>query len=194
MIGRYLKIAMAGRRLLEKDASMSMEKIIIVDRKDRQIGTGEKLDVHRKGRLHRAFSIFIFNPEGETLLQRRAAGKYHSAGLWTNTCCSHPREGEKLEEAVHRRLRQEMGFDCALKEIFSFIYKVKFGNGLYEHEFDHVFVGSFEGKPAPDPEEADGWKWVSLEELKADIKRSPEKYTYWLRASLDRLISERKVG
>lgn len=166
-----------------------MEKIILVDRKDRKTGTGEKLEVHKAGRLHRAFSIFVFNSKGETLLQKRAKGKYHSGGLWTNACCSHPREGEELKEAVHRRLKQEMGFDCSLKEIFSFIYKVKFGNGLYEHELDHVFVGRFEGKPVPDPEEAEGWKWVSLKELKKDIQKNPQNYTYWLKASLDSVIS-----
>jgi isopentenyl-diphosphate delta-isomerase len=168
---------------------MLMEKIILVDRKDRKTGTGEKLEVHKAGRLHRAFSIFVFNSKGETLLQKRAKGKYHSGGLWTNACCSHPREGEELKEAVHRRLKQEMGFDCSLKEIFSFIYKVKFGNGLYEHELDHVFVGRFEGKPVPDPEEAEGWKWVSLKELKKDIQKNPQNYTYWLKASLDSVIS-----
>jgi len=166
-----------------------MEKIILVDEKDRQIGTGEKLDVHRKGRLHRAFSIFIFNPKGELLLQRRASGKYHSPGLWTNSCCSHPRAGEGLEDATHRRLKEEMGFDVPLKEIFSFLYKVEFENGLTENELDHVFVGKFKGKPKPDPEEVGGWKWISLEDLKRDIKKNPEGYTYWLKSSLDNLIS-----
>jgi isopentenyl-diphosphate delta-isomerase len=172
---------------------MVMEKIILVDREDRAIGTGEKLEVHKSGKLHRAFSIFVFNPKGELLLQRRAKGKYHSGGLWTNTCCSHPRAGEKLGEAVHRRLKQEMGFDCPLKEAFSFIYKVKFENGLYEHELDHVFLGRFDGKPVPNPEEADGWKWISLKELKEDIQKNPGNYTYWLRTSLDRVISIKKA-
>jgi isopentenyl-diphosphate delta-isomerase len=170
-----------------------MEKIILVDEKDREIGTGEKMKVHEEGRLHRAFSVFVFNSKGETLLQRRAKAKYHSGGLWTNTCCSHPRTGEGLGEAVHRRLKEEMGFDVPLKEVFSFIYKVKFGNGLTEHELDHVFVGKFEGKPVPNPKEAEGWKWVSLDELKKDIQRDPESYTYWLKASLDKLISHRRL-
>src|SRR4030042_2763439 len=129
---------------------MVMEKIILVDENDREIGTEEKLKTHEQGKLHRAFSIFVFNSKGELLLQRRAKGKYHSGGLWTNTCCSHPREGEKLEEAVHRRLKQEMGLDCPLKEAFSFIYKVRFENGLFEHELDHVFIGRVDGKPVPD--------------------------------------------
>jgi isopentenyl-diphosphate delta-isomerase len=171
---------------------MVMEKIILVDKKDREIGTGEKLEVHKSGKLHRAFSIFVFNRKGELLLQKRAKGKYHSGGLWSNTCCSHPRAGEKLEKAVHRRLKQEMGFDCSLKEIFSFVYKVKFENGLYEHELDHVFIGNYGRKPEPDPEEAEGWKWISLNELKKDIQKNPGNYTYWLKVSLDKLDSYMK--
>jgi isopentenyl-diphosphate delta-isomerase len=170
-----------------------MEKIILVDEKDREIGTGEKTKVHEDGRLHRAFSVFVFNSKGETLLQRRTKSKYHSGGLWTNTCCSHPRAGEKLEESVHRRLKEEMGFDVPLKEIFSFIYKVKFGNGLTEHELDHVFVGRFDGKPVPDPEEAEGWKWVSLDELKKDVQRNPDIYTYWLKVAIEKLASHGKT-
>jgi isopentenyl-diphosphate delta-isomerase len=168
---------------------MAMEKIILVDRKDSAVGTGEKLEVHRKGRLHRAFSIFVFNSKGEVLIQKRARGKYHSGGLWTNTCCSHPRAGEKLEEAVHRRLKQEMGFDCPLKEVFSFIYKVKFDNGLYEHELDHVFVGRHEGRPVPNPEEYEEWKWASMKELKNDIRKNPGNYTYWFRIAVKKLDS-----
>jgi len=171
-----------------------MEKIILVDKKDRKVGTGEKLEIHKSGKLHRAFSIFIFNRKGELLLQKRAKGKYHSGGLWSNTCCSHPRAGEELGEAVHRRLKEEMGFDCPVKEAFSFIYKVKFGNGLYEHELDHVFIGSYDGEPKPDPEEAEEWKWVSLKELKKDIQKNPGNYTCWLRVSLDRVISHMECG
>ncbi|MEM5812433.1 MAG: isopentenyl-diphosphate Delta-isomerase [Candidatus Aenigmatarchaeota archaeon] len=167
-----------------------MEKIILVDKNDRETGTGEKMEVHRSGKLHRAFSIFIFNSRGQLLLQKRSREKYHSGGLWTNTCCSHPRAGEKLDEAVHRRLKEEMGFDVPLKEIFSFVYKVKFGNGLYENEYDHVFVGRFDGEPKPNPKEAESWKWVSLQALKNDIEKNPEKYTYWLRASINKLISK----
>lgn len=168
---------------------MAMEKIILVDRNDREIGTGEKLEVHESGKLHRAFSIFIFNRKGELLLQKRASGKYHSGGLWTNTCCSHPRAGERLKDAAHRRLKEEMGFDCPLKEIFSFIYNVRFNNGLYEHELDHVFIGRCEGKPDPDPEECEEWKWVPLEELRNDVRKDPGSYSYWLKASLDKVIS-----
>ena len=171
-----------------------MEEIILVDREGRQTGTGEKMEVHRKGELHRAFSIFVFNSKGELLLQRRAGNKYHSGGLWANTCCSHPRAGEKLEDAVHRRLKEEMGFDCSLKELFSFIYRVDFGNGLTENEFDHVFFGRFDGKPDPDPEEVGDWKWIYLEELKNDGKESPGEYTYWLRAALGRVVSLMEKG
>jgi len=170
-----------------------MEKIILVDRKDKEIGTGEKIKVHEEGRLHRAFSIFVFNSKGQLLLQKRARGKYHSGGLWTNTCCSHPRVGERMEEAVHRRLKKEMGFDCPLKEVFSFIYRVDFGNGLTENEYDHVFAGRFGGNPKPNPEEADGWKWVSMEELKADVKKNPQKYTYWFGLVLEKL-SEKNLN
>jgi isopentenyl-diphosphate delta-isomerase len=171
-----------------------MEQIILVDRNDSETGSGEKMDVHRNGQLHRAFSIFVFNSRGETLLQQRAEGKYHSAGLWTNTCCSHPRTGESLEEAVHRRLKEEMGFDCNLREAFSFIYRSEFGNGLTEHEFDHVFVGRFDGIPSPDKSEVSSFRWVGLEELIADIKNSPEKYTYWLKDCIGRVAGHVKAN
>jgi len=170
-----------------------MEKIILVDENDREMGSGEKLKVHEEGKLHRAFSIFVFNSKGELLLQRRAASKYHCGGLWTNTVCSHPRVGESLDKAVHRRLKEEMGFDVPLKEVFSFIYKVRFGNGLTEHELDHVFFGQYDSEPRPNPEETDGWKWVSLGELKKNVKKNPDSYTYWFRVSLDRVISRRKA-
>lgn len=166
-----------------------MEKIILVDERDKQVGTEEKIKAHKEGKLHRAFSIFIFNSKGETLLQKRAREKYHSGGLWTNACCSHPRAREALDEAAHRRLKEEMCFDCPLKEIFSFIYKVKFGNGLTEHELDHVFTGRFQGKPKPNPEEAEDWKWVSVEWVKEDIRKNPQNYTYWFKVALKRMIS-----
>lgn len=166
-----------------------MEKLILVDENDKEIGFEEKLKAHQNGgKLHRAFSIFVFNSKGELMLQKRAEGKYHSALLWTYTCCSHPRPGESLNDAVHRRLKEEMGFDCDLSEKFSFVYKVDFENGLSENEFDHVFFGKFDGEPKPDPKEAAGWQWISIEELKTDIKENPEKYTYWLRVSLDKIV------
>jgi isopentenyl-diphosphate delta-isomerase len=165
------------------------EYILTVDEKDNVIGKEEKIKAHREGKLHRAFSIFVFNSKSELLLQRRAKSKYHSAGLWTNTCCSHQRDGEDLEKAIHRRLKEEMGFDCKLKEIFTFTYKVKFDNGLFENEYDHVFVGRFDGEPTPDPEEVDEWKWINLEELKKDIQKTPSNYTYWLKESIDKITT-----
>lgn len=164
------------------------EKVILVDKNDKEVGTGEKLKTHQEGKLHRAFSIFVFNSKGELLIHQRARTKYHCGGLWSNTCCSHPRPGEHMEEAVHRRLKTEMGFDCKLKEIFSFIYQVKFGNNLFEHEYDHVFIGRFDGEPVPNPEEVEDWKWIETEELKKDIQKNPEKYTYWFKACIDRVI------
>jgi len=168
------------------------EYILLVDEDDNVIGKEEKLKTHREGKLHRAFSIFVFNSKGELLLQRRAKSKYHSSNLWTNTCCSHQRPGETLEEAIHRRLKEEMGFDCDLKKIFSFTYKVNFANNLSEHEYDHVFIGNFDGEPAPNPEEVDEWKWVDLEELKKDMQKNPDNYTYWLKKSIDKVISARR--
>jgi len=168
------------------------EHILLVDENDKEVGIGEKIKTHQEGKLHRAFSIFIFNSKGQLLLQRRAKSKYHSGGLWTNTCCSHPRAEEDIEKAVHRRLKEEMGFGCELKEIFSFIYKVKLDNNLFEHEYDHVFTGKFDGEPIPNPEEADGWKWVDVEELKNDIKENPDAYSYWLKKSIDKVISNLK--
>ena len=165
-----------------------MTEVILVDENDNEIGTEEKMKAHQEGKLHRAFSIFIFNSKGELLLQKRAKSKYHSGGLWSNTCCSHPMPGEALEKTVHRRLIEEMGFDCELKEIFSFTYKAKFDNGLIEHEYDHVFIGKFDGKPTPNPEEVDEWKWIDVEELKKGIQENPDNYTYWLKASIDKII------
>lgn len=162
------------------------EKIILVDEKDKEIGFGEKLKIHKEGKLHRAFSIFVFNSKGELMLQQRAISKYHSGGLWTNTCCSHPRIGESTEPAAHRRLQEEMGFDCELEEIFSFIYDAKLDHGLFEHEFDHVFMGKFDGEPKINPEEADGRKWINMEALKKDIMENSKNYTVWFKIALDK--------
>ena len=169
------------------------EYILLVDKNNNVIGKEEKLKTHREGKLHRAFSIFVFNSKGELLLQRRARTKYHSAGLWTNTCCSHQRPEETLEQALHRRLKEEMGFDCEVKEMFTFTYKVNFGNGLFEHEYDHVFFGKFDDEPTPNPEEVDEWKWINLEELKNDIQKNPGSYTYWLKESIDKVISAHQL-
>ena len=163
------------------------EILILVDENDNQVGTGEKMEVHQKGELHRCFSIFIFNSEGHMLLQKRAKGKYHSGGLWTNTCCSHPRDGEDLEEAIHRRLVEEMGFDCEMKKALTFIYKANLDKGLTEHEFDHVYLGVYDGEVKPNPEEADGFDWVSIEQITKDIKDNPWKYTVWFKIALGKL-------
>ena len=165
-----------------------MERVILVDEKDNEIGTEEKLKAHELGKLHRAFSVFVFNSEGKLLLQKRALTKYHSAGLLTNTCCSHPRIGESLDQSVHRRLKEEMGFDCDLKEICSFIYKGKLDHDLCEHEIDHVFVGNFNGIPVPNPEEVDSWEWADIRVLKEDVKQCPEKYTYWFPLALAKIL------
>lgn len=165
-----------------------LEKIILVDKNDNKIGTGEKMQVHRDGTLHRCFSIFVFNSKNEMLLQKRAKEKYHCGELWTNTCCSHPRAGELLTEATHRRLQEEMGFDCELKEIGSFIYKAKFDNGLTEHEYDHVFTGKFDDEPKLNPEEADDYKWINLENLKKEIKKNPADFTVWFKIALERFF------
>jgi len=161
-----------------------MEKLILVNEKDEQIGVEEKLRVHLEGKLHRCFSILVFNSKGELLIQQRAKSKYHSPGLWSNTCCSHPRPNEDLKEAAKRRLKEEMGRECDLKEIFSFIYKAKSGDFI-EHEFDHVFFGKFDGNPTPNPKEVQNFKWINLKELKKDIKEHPRKYTFWFKRILN---------
>ena len=165
--------------------------IILVDQKDNQMGIGEKMKVHYQGKLHRAFSIFLFNSKGKMLIQQRARTKYHSPGLWSNTCCSHPKPGETLSQATKRRLREEMGIECGLQEVFSFIYRAQLGD-LIEHEFDHVFTGSFDREPKLNKEEARAYKWISPMELKKDIKECPEKYTYWFRIILNRIFNQEK--
>jgi isopentenyl-diphosphate Delta-isomerase len=163
------------------------EYVILVDESDTEIGTAEKLQTHREGALHRAFSIFVFNPKDELLLQKRAKTKYHSGGLWSNTCCSHPRPAEPIHAAAHRRLMEEMGFGCDLEEIFSFTYRVQFADDLFEHEYDHVFVGTYDGEPAPNPAEVNAWKWMDLDVLRQDVRRYPDRYTYWLKLCVEKM-------
>jgi len=158
---------------------MTEEQVILVNEKDEQIGIMPKLEAHEKAMLHRAFSVFIVNDKGELLLQQRAASKYHSPMLWTNTCCSHQREGETNIEAGKRRLQEEMGFVTQLKEVFSFIYKAPFDNGLTEHELDHVMVGSYNENPKINNEEVGDYKWITLEAVKTDMETQPEIYTVW---------------
>ncbi len=157
------------------------EFVILVDSKDNSLGKMEKMEAHRKGVLHRAFSVFIFNDFGEMMLHQRAFSKYHSPGLWTNACCSHPRPEERTIDAAHRRLKEEMGFDCDLEEIFSFVYKAEVGNGLTEHEFDHVFAGIWNNPPLLNPEEANEWKFMPLPSIKEDMIQNPLSYTVWFR-------------
>ncbi len=162
-----------------------MEQVVLVDEQNRVLGAAEKLAAHVAGTLHRAFSIFVFNREGRLLLQRRAQTKYHSGGLWSNTCCGHPRPGEATAEAAHRRLREEMNFDCELRAAFEFLYRAEFANELIEHEYDCVFVGEFDGAFVPDESEVADWKWIALDELRRDLRERPDEYTYWLRAALE---------
>lgn len=170
------------------DPSDRRDRVVLVDEYDREVGTAEKLDAHRRGLLHRAFSVFVFDPAGRWLLQRRALGKYHSAGLWSNACCSHPRPGEPVEEAALRRLEEEMGFTCPIRERFTFRYRVRLADRLWEHELDHVLTGTYEGDPWPAPDEVEEWAWVSQADLSESIDRDPERFTYWFRAVAPRLM------
>jgi isopentenyl-diphosphate delta-isomerase len=164
---------------------MTEEKVILVNERDEQIGLMPKLEAHEKAELHRAFSIFILNSRNEVMLQQRASQKYHSPLLWTNTCCSHQREGESNIQAGNRRLMEEMGFSTELKELFHFIYKAPFDNGLTEHELDHVMVGYFDGEPVINPEEVENWKWMDIDAIKEDMQVHPEKYTVWFKIIFD---------
>jgi len=182
------------------------EKVILVNKKDEAIGEEEKIKAHQERKLHRAFSVFLFNKKGETLIQKRAKSKYHLGGLWANTCCSHPRPNRNLKEEAKRRLKEEMGINCNLKEAFSFVYKTKLTNlgkegkpssslaadRVGEHEFDHVFFGRFDGKPKPDKKEVAGWQWIKLPDLKADIKKNSQKYTPWFKIIIKK-IKKRKI-
>jgi isopentenyl-diphosphate delta-isomerase len=160
------------------------EMLVLVDENDREIGSEEKLAAHRAGKLHRAFSVYIFNSRGQLLITRRAPGKYHSPGLWTNTCCGHPRPGEAVEDGARRRLREETGIVCELAPKQKFIYHAEFDNGLVEHEYDHVFTGCYDGELQIDPAEADAVEWVEPQAALADVEARPERYTVWFRLSL----------
>ncbi len=160
---------------------MQTEEVILVNEQDEQTGTIEKMEAHRKALLHRAFSVFIFNTKGEMLLQQRAMAKYHSPGLWTNTCCSHPRPGEDVEEAAKRRLKEEMGIDSSLVKKFDFIYRTEFENGLTEYEFDHVYTGTYSGQLNPDQKEVKDFCFRTMEDIEHDLKYHPEKYSSWFK-------------
>jgi len=162
-----------------------MEHVILVDSDDNDLGTMEKMEAHRKGILHRAFSVLLFNSKGEMLLQKRSAAKYHSAGLWTNTCCSHPKPDESLEVAIRRRLKEEMGIDVQSTFAYTFIYKVDLDNGLIEHELDHVYIGLFDGEPAINKQEVESWKFIDRTVLRAEILKHPENFTHWFKLMMN---------
>ena len=164
---------------------MSIEKVILVDENDNQVGVMPKLEAHQKGLLHRAFSVFIFNSKYELLLQKRASSKYHSGGLWTNTCCSHPREGEEILDAAKRRLIEEMGIDTSLRKVYDFIYKAELDNDLTEHEFDHVLYGIYNEDPIINEDEADDFKWIDMDSLNEDIKTNGNNYTIWFKIAFE---------
>ena len=164
---------------------MSIEKVILVDENDNQVGVMPKLEAHQKGLLHRAFSVFIFNSKYELLLQKRASSKYHSGGLWTNTCCSHPREGEEILDAAKRRLIEEMGIDTSLRKVHDFIYKAELDNDLTEHEFDHVLYGIYSEDPIINKDEADDFKWIDMDSLNEDIKTNGNNYTIWFKIAFE---------
>jgi isopentenyl-diphosphate delta-isomerase len=163
------------------------EDVVLVDEDDRELGTASKLSVHFDGRLHRAFSVFVLDGRQRILLQRRAEGKYHSGGLWSNTCCGHPRPGETVDAAARRRLGEEMGLECDLQRAFSFLYRVELGDGLIEHEFDHVLVGHFDGQPTPNLSEVEAWQWIEPTELRTTLDSQPDRFTAWLPLALEKL-------
>lgn len=167
---------------------MDKEFVILVDENDHEIGVMEKLQAHQQGLLHRAFSVFIFNDKEELLLQQRALSKYHSAGLWTNACCSHQRPTETTLDAANRRLFEEMGLVCDLKILTSFIYKTPFNNGLIEHEYDYILIGKTNSHPIINKKEVENYKWISKIELQEDIKSNPDLYTSWFKIALEKLV------
>ena len=160
--------------------------VILVDDKDQEIGQEDKKIAHQKGKKHRAFSIIIFNSKGEMLIQKRAANKYHSGGLWSNTCCSHPRPGFPTLDEAQLRLNEEMGFTCAIKEIFHFSYETRFNSNMFENEIDHVFLGKYNGEVKINLEETSEYKWMSLNKLKEDMTNNPEHYTFWFKLIINK--------
>lgn len=165
---------------------MKEEQVILVNKNDEKIGLMPKMEAHEKALLHRAFSVFVFNNKNELMLQQRAKNKYHSPLLWANTCCSHQRDGETNIQAGKRRLQEEMGFVCDLKEVTSFIYKAPFDNGLTEHELDHIMIGYYNNNPVLNKEEVENFKWMTLEAVKEDIGKQPKIYTEWFKIIFDK--------
>jgi len=172
---------------------MIYEEVILVDENDNMIGTMEKIAAHKVAILHRAISVFIFNSKGEMLLQKRARHKYHCGGKWTNTCCSHPRPGEQTADAAMRRLQEEMGLQCKLEHIFSFTYHAIFDNGLYEHEYDHVYIGVTDMAPMPNALEVEGFAYLKPEEVESDIFQNPQKFTPWFKICFNRVMEHFKT-
>jgi isopentenyl-diphosphate Delta-isomerase len=172
---------------------MTKEEVIVVDQNDKVIGTANKILAHSEGKLHRAFSIFIFNSKNELLLQKRAKSKYHSGGLWSNTCCSHPRPKESVIQAANRRLEEEMGIFSNMKEIFSFKYSTKLENKLIENEYDHVLIGEYDGLPVINQEEVNDWKWITINKLLQDLQENEAKYTYWFKICLNKVLKYQNV-
>lgn len=168
---------------------MIRNKVVLVDISDNAYGEMDKTEAHIKGELHRAFSIFLFNANGQMLIHQRAADKYHGAGLWTNACCSHPQWGEDIKQSALSRLAFEMGIQCDIQKAFSFIYHSPVENGLIEHEFDHVFIGFTDDSPIPNPNEVAAYQWISTDDLQQDILQNPRKYTYWFQKALPGVIS-----
>jgi isopentenyl-diphosphate delta-isomerase len=166
---------------------MEMEQVILVNEQDEPVGSCEKMAAHEQGLMHRAFSVFVFNTRGRLLLQQRSKGKYHSGGLWTNTCCSHPRPGESTEDAAYRRLQEEMGFQTELSHAFTFTYQETLDKGLIEHEIDHVFTGIYEGEVFHNTEEAMDHSYMDMAQLEESIERFPEKFTVWLRIAFPKI-------
>lgn len=164
-----------------------MTQVILVNETDQELGLMEKMEAHRQAALHRAFSVFVFNPAGEMLLQQRAFSKYHSGGLWTNACCSHPLPGESTDDAARRRLREEMGFVTSLQKAFDFVYKAPFDNGLTEYEYDHVYIGTYDGSIEADPAEVNDYCYKSRCEIRENLQAFPEKYTAWFKIAFPKL-------
>ena len=169
---------------------MSIEYVVLVDEQDKEVGVMEKLQAHVDAKLHRAISVFVFNSEKQLLLQKRATGKYHSAGLWTNTCCSHPRPGESVSDAAKRRLQEEMGIQCDVQYVFSFTYQAKLEQNISEHEFDHVFLGFSNDVPQPDVKEVGEYKYMSLEEIEVQLAQNPKQFTAWFLLIFERVKKE----
>ena len=169
------------------------EQVILVDTNDQPIGLMPKMEAHEKGVLHRAFSVFILNDKGKLMLQQRAFHKYHSPGLWTNTCCSHQRDGETNIAAGKRRLQEEMGFVTDLREVTSFIYKAPFNNGLTEHELDHIMIGKFNDIPNINPEEVADWRWMPVDAVRENIQNQPENYTVWFIIIFEKFYEQIKL-